>query len=129
MRCQNCPDKEAAIHISGTKSSRPHSGGESHTVVFTIDLCETCAEKYRRTELSRRLFPKEHEKQIVERVRVMSVTPERTRIRLIRTEAGATPEDWSLLTSRLPENPVGTEMTLIFTPSELEWLKGNRELS
>jgi hypothetical protein len=129
MRCQNCPDKEAALYINGTKSTRPLSGGESHIEAIKLALCEACAEEYRHKEQSGSLFPNEREERFVERVRVMSVMPERTIIRLIRTEADATPEDWSLLTSRLPKCPAGTEMTIRFTPSELEWLKGNRELS
>jgi hypothetical protein len=68
------------------------------------------------------------EKQISERVRVISITEERTVLRLIRTEADATPEDWSLLSLRAPALPVGAEIVMTFTPSELEWMKGNCDL-
>jgi hypothetical protein len=129
MRCQKCQDKVATVHIHGKRETCTPSGRDSSGEVFELHFCEACAEEYRRTELSRSLFPNDHDEKIIEHVRVLSVTPERTVLRLIRTEADATPQDWSLLTSRLPRRQVGTEMTIAFTPSELEWMRGARELS
>ena len=129
MRCQKCQDKEATVHIHGERATSPPSGRDASGEVFELHLCEACAKEYRRTKLSRSLFPNEQDEQIIEHVRVLSVTPERTVLRLIRTEVDATPQDWTLLTSRLPKRPVGTEMTMAFTPSELEWMRGARELS
>ena len=38
-------------------------------------------------------------------------------------------EHWTLVTSRLPTIwAVGAEVTVTFTPMELEWMQGRREL-
>ncbi len=130
MRCQNCQDEEATVHISGTETTVPRSGAESSEEEFILHFCPSCAEEYRRTKSSQSLFPGLHEEPIRERVRVMTVTPERTVLRLIRTETDPMPEDWNLLTARVGRTwPVGTEIAIAFTPSELEWLRGHRELS
>ena len=131
MRCQKCKAQEATAHISGTKTTRLRTGGELSSDEFTLHFCAQCADEYQRTQRSQSMFPELHEEQITERVRVVAITPDSTVLRLIRTEAQPTPEDWSLLTSRVGEVgwPVGTEITMTFTPSELEWLRGQRELS
>ena len=60
---------------------------------------------------------------------MISTTPERTVLRLVRTDEDNEPEEWTLLTARLPDRlQVGHEITISFTPAELEWMKGEREL-
>ena len=130
MRCQKCHNNEATVHIAGTTTSRLREDPESSNEEFKLHFCEPCAAEYQRAKLSKCLFPDLNEAQITEQLRVMSVTLERTVLRLIRTEAEAMPVDWSLLTSRVGEAwPVGAEITMTFTPSELEWLQGRRDLS
>jgi len=60
--------------------------------------------------------------------RVISVSPEYTRVRLVRTEAEATPEEWTFLSSRLPPKyaVVGMEFGITCSPQELDQLKGVR---
>src|SRR6266487_3725858 len=43
MRCQNCQDNEATVHISGTKTTVPRSGAESREEEFTLHFCPSCA--------------------------------------------------------------------------------------
>ena len=63
-----------------------------------------------------------------EAVRVLSVSPTHTVLRLVRTASQPIPEDWTLLTPRLgTELPVGEEVEMTFTESELEWLQGKSE--
>ena len=39
-------------------------------------------------------------------------------------------QHWTLITSRLPRMwAVGTEVTVTFTPMELEWMQDQRELA
>src|SRR5438876_2604611 len=46
MRCQNCQDEEATVHISGTKTTVPRPGAESSEEEFTLHFCPSCAEEY-----------------------------------------------------------------------------------
>jgi len=54
------------------------------------------------------------------------VSAERTVVRLVRTETQPTPEDWSLLTSRLPPQygVVGIEFQVACSSAELKRLQG-----
>ena len=76
------------------------------------------------------IFPDDPGPFLRERVRVLTVTSERIVVQLVRTESDSTPEIWSLLTSRVPNQwKVGMVGTIGYTPLELEWLKGLRELA
>jgi hypothetical protein len=71
------------------------------------------------------LFPKDQETPRTVRVRVVRSTSEHTTVETLDIPA----EHWRLVTSRLPERwNVGAEVTITFTPLELEWLQGRREL-
>jgi len=62
-------------------------------------------------------------------VRVLTRGPTTTVVRLVRTEESTRPQEWTLLTSRIPEGFVeGIVGTVRFTPWELEYLQGRREL-
>ena len=128
MLCQKCQQEEATVHLTGNRTTHSGSGGQARPREFRLHFCPVCAEEYQHSQLSGSLFPGEPQK--TERLRVVGVTPERTVLRLIRTESESPPEEWSLLTSRLPEPlwPVGWEITMTFTPSELEWLRGEKDL-
>jgi hypothetical protein len=48
---------------------------------------------------------------------------------LVRTESDTEPKRWHLLSARVPESWVeGFEGRLRYTPMELEWLQGFRDL-
>ena len=59
---------------------------------------------------------------------VNSAASECTQVRLVRSEGDAVPEEWSFLTSRLPQHyaVVGMEFEITCSPEELEHLKGAR---
>jgi hypothetical protein len=128
MFCQNCQQQEATVHFAGHRTAHSDSGGQARPNEFEFHLCPACAEEYQQSQLSQSLFPGEPQR--TERFRVVGITPERTVLRLIRAESDSPPEEWSLLTSRLPESfsPIGSEITMTFTPSELAWLRGERDI-
>ena len=75
------------------------------------------------------LFPNDPGPRLGEQVRVLARGPETIIVRLVRTETSAAPEQWTLLTGRIPEGLVeGIVATVRFTPWELEYLQGRREL-
>src|SRR5207249_2169382 len=91
---------------------------------FEHHFCESCASSSPLVNPVLRYGPDV----ISEKFIVVSVSPERTRVRQLRTEAEAAPEEWSFLTSRLPPQDavVGMEFAITCTPEELEQLKGAR---
>jgi hypothetical protein len=129
MICQKCKKEEATVHISGTRTMRPFSGRESNSEDLEFHFCASCAEEDRHARSAHTLFPHLHEEHQTETLRVMSRTPQHTVLRVVRTEEGTAAEEWTLLTSRLPDRlQVGQEITVSFTPAELEWMRGEREL-
>ena len=77
----------------------------------------------------RGLFPNDPERPRWERLRVLRRGPEYTTLLAVRTESDPEPKHWHLLTERLPESWVaGFEGRMQYTPMELEWLQGFRDL-
>ena len=75
------------------------------------------------------LFPKDKGLLKWERLRVVTVDAKHTVVRLVRTESWPNPEHWTLLTARLPSPRLANEVfTIGYTPMELEYLQGKREL-
>lgn len=71
------------------------------------------------------LFPDDPEPARTVRVRVLSVNDSHTTVRTLDLPM----QSWELITSRVPEGwAAGLEVTMTFTPMELEYLKGKREL-
>ena len=65
-----------------------------------------------------------------EELRVVTRTPELMIVRLVRTESSSYPQEWTLITSRMPETWVGGFVgKMRFTLWELEYLQGKRELA
>ncbi len=127
MLCQLCRQQDATVLIEGTQVSRESSGEAESTEEVRFDLCRSCAEGYEQRLTSQSLFPERAEPTLTEQLRVLSVGAEWTVLRVIRTENEEVPEDWRVLTARLGESSyeAGQEITLVCTPSEVEWLKGN----
>jgi hypothetical protein len=130
MICQSCHKEEAVVHISGTRTTRPFSGGKSSTHAFEFYFCNACAQEHHRAQAASQYgFPHLHEERRTEVVRVMRKTPECAVLRLVRAEGVNAREESSLITSRLPERwQVGHEITMVFTPAELQWMRGEPEL-
>jgi hypothetical protein len=130
MLCQKCKQKEATVHIAESRGDPPFSETATGSAEFTLHFCVACGEEYQQEVFARTLFPNSAEQPITEQFRVVQSSPDRTIVRLVRTESQPVPVDWSLLTPRLPTHlcSVGKEFTMTFTPSELEFLKGNRDL-
>ncbi len=77
----------------------------------------------------RGLFPNDPEPPREERLRVLKRRPEYTTFLVVRTESDAEPKRWHLLTARIPDFCVeGYEGTIRYTPMELDWLQGFRDL-
>lgn len=75
------------------------------------------------------LFVDDPGPQRCEELRVISRGPDCMVVRLVRTEAWAHPEEWRLVTSRMPESwTEGFIGRMWFTALELEYLQGRREL-
>ena len=77
----------------------------------------------------RGLFPNDPEPPREEKLRVLKRGPEYTTMLLVRTESAAEPKRWHLLTARVPGSWIeGFEGKLRYTPMELDWLQGLRDL-
>lgn len=126
MLCENCQQRVASVHLSGWRRKLSESGGEERVENFEHHFCETCATELK--ESSPLLNPALSigPGAQTEKLRVISVSSERTVVRLVRTEVQGTPEDWSFVTSRLPPKyaVVGMEFEMVFTEAWLERLKG-----
>ena len=92
---------------------------------FEHHFCELCAQSSPLVNPSMAYGPDA----ATEKLRVVSVSAERTVVRLVRTEKQPTPEDWSLLTSRLPPQcgVVGMEFQVTSSPAELKRLQGTHD--
>jgi hypothetical protein len=78
---------------------------------------------------SRGLFPNDPDPPKWETVRVLKRGPEYTTVLVVRTESDPEPKRWHLLTDRVPEFwIVGFEGGIRYTPMELDWLQGFRDL-
>jgi hypothetical protein len=121
MICQKCNEAEATVRIS-TMNRDAHTG-KLEPASHELHLCCICAQEYRAAHATGPPLGEGQEK-IIETVRVLSVTPEWTVYRLIRTDSDRVPIDWRLLTARLPLREVGAEFKMIYTHEELEFLKG-----
>jgi hypothetical protein len=131
MLCQTCKQNQATVHIAESCGDPTLPDITTGKAEFTLHFCEACGDEWQKEEiLARTLFPDFAEQPITEQLRVIQSSSERTVLRVLRTESQAVSEDWSLLTSRLPIDfrSVGKEFGMTFTPSELEFLKGNRDL-
>jgi len=124
MLCEKCQEREAMVHVTGSRRVDSISGEPIANEEFQHHFCELCASSSPLVNPALRYGPDA----ISEKFRVISVSAERTRVRLLRTGAEAEPEEWSVLTSRLPPNcaVVGMEFGITCSPEELEQLKGNR---
>jgi hypothetical protein len=75
------------------------------------------------------LFPNDTDPPRWEKLRVLKRGPEYTTLLLVRTESDPEPKRWHLLTDRIPAAWVeGFEGGMQYTPMELEWLQGFRDL-
>jgi hypothetical protein len=80
-------------------------------------------------QVTHKLFPKDPGAPQSEELRVIGRDQQYTIVRLIRTESAPQPECWRLLTRRIPEELTdGSVFRVRFTPMELEWMQGKREL-
>jgi hypothetical protein len=125
MLCENCHLREASVHVREVTTRQPSSGRIPHVEKVEQHFCEICA----RTRMQHAGALDRSPDIINATVRIVSVSPERTVLRVVRTETGSIPEEWSVLTSRLPKPfwPSGSEVDMTLTREELAWLKGERD--
>jgi hypothetical protein len=77
----------------------------------------------------RGLFPNDPEPPKRETLRVLKRGSQYTTLLVVRTAPDAEPKRWHLLTARIPDQWVeGFEGRIQYTPMELEWLQGFRDL-
>src|SRR5580765_8641457 len=102
------------VHLKGSRKAAAISDEPSIDEAFEHHFCEACASSSPLVNPALRHGPDV----ISEKFRVISVSPERTRVMLVRTEAEAVPEEWSFLTSRLPPKyaVVGMEFGITCSP-------------
>src|SRR5437773_1420300 len=98
MLCEKCQQREAMVHLTGSRRIDPSLGELSGNEEFEHHFCETCASKSPLVNPALKYGPNA----ITEKLKVISVSPERTVVRLVRTETQPKAEEWSLLTSELP---------------------------
>ncbi len=124
MLCEKCQLREATVHLTGRGPIALPSGKPRLVKTFEHHFCEPCASTSSLVNPALRYGANA----ISEKFRVVSVSPEYTRVRLVRTEAQAAPEEWTFLTSRLPPKyaVVGMEFGITCSPEELDQLKGGR---
>src|SRR5262245_62107327 len=124
MLCEKCQQRQATVHITGTRKVAPLSSGPNIDETIEHHFCELCVSTSPLVNPVLEYGPNA----ISEKFRVISVSAERTRVRLVRTESEARPEEWSFVTSRLPPPyaVVGAEFEITCSPEELDYLRGNR---
>jgi hypothetical protein len=123
MLCEACHQKLATVHIERTKRKALINALETIDQ-FEHHFCSDCAVKFREQERAFFVLPGSR----TEKVRVMSISSDRTVLRVIGSDPNAPLKEWSVLTSRIPSQvPVDGEVTVTFTEAELDWLKGNRD--
>ena len=112
------------VHLTGSRKVGAISDEPGSDEAFEHHFCESCASSSPLVNPALGYGPDV----ISEKFRVVSVSPERTRVRLIRTETEAAQEEWSFQTSRLPPQyaVVGMEFGITCSTEELEQLKGAR---
>src|SRR5437867_11714800 len=122
MLCEKCQQREAKVHVTGTRRVDAVSGESNAKRKLWHHFCESCASSSPLVNPTLNYGPDA----IAEKLRAISVSAERTVVRLVRTEADAVPEEWSLLTSGLPSDyrVVGMEFGITCSPKELQHLKG-----
>ena len=122
MVCETCQQKNATVHLTGSRRIETSPGESSSNESFEHHLCESCAANNPLANPALRRGPDA----ICETLRVVNVTVERTVVRLVRTESDAAPEEWTFLTSRLPAEyaAVRLEFEISWSPSFLKRLKG-----
>jgi len=77
----------------------------------------------------RGLFPSDPGPPRWEKLRVLKRGPEYTTLLVVRTESDLEPKRWHLLTDRIPASWVeGFQGRMQYTPMELDWLQGFRDL-
>jgi hypothetical protein len=117
MLCETCQKNAATVFITFTSLHPPSGQSGKH------QFCEECGRQY-----VERIDPSHRDRSYRrELLRVISVSAERTVVRVVSTDSAAAPEEWSLVTALLPPHiaVVGLEFRMGFSPTELEHLKGN----
>src|SRR6185295_12021857 len=106
MLCEKCRQRDATVHLSGSRKVETVSGQTSANESFEHHLCEPCASRSPLANPALGYGPDA----ISEKLRVIAVSSEHTRVNLLRTESDAVPEEWILVTSHLPSHytTVGT---------------------
>jgi len=123
MLCEKCHEREALVHVLRQEGGQPPS--DDGFPGFNHHFCETCAKTDPIANPRLRYGPDA----IEEKFRIIGVSENQIRVRLVRTESEAVPTDWILLRDRIPSEyaEVGKEFGILCTRQELEYLKGNRE--
>jgi hypothetical protein len=77
----------------------------------------------------RGLFPDDPYPPRSEKLRVLKRGAQYTTVLVLRTESDPEPIKWHLLSERIPEGWVeGANVGIRYTPMELDWLQGLRDL-
>jgi hypothetical protein len=120
MLCEMCHEREALVHLTMTTKADPMS--DEATTTEKHHFCELCAEASPLANPVLRYGPDV----INEQLKVISVSPEHTVVRLVRTETEPVPEEWSLLTSKLPPKfaVVGMQFGVLWSSAELRMMQG-----
>jgi hypothetical protein len=122
MLCDKCQEREANHHLSSTVKLSAVTGHSSEDGAFEHHFCEACALLSPLTNPALKFGPDF----VKEQLRVVSVSAEWMRVRLIRTEKDPVPEEWTFLTCMVPEGNriVGKEFGITCSRKELEQLRG-----
>jgi protein-arginine kinase activator protein McsA len=91
MLCQKCKQKQATVHIAASRGDPPFSDAAIGDAKFTLHFCEACGDKWQQEMFAETLFPNSGEQPITEQLRVIQSSPERTVLRLLRTESQPVP--------------------------------------
>jgi hypothetical protein len=113
MVCQECKAAQATVRIA--KRIRNPQTGVLERESTELHFCPICTGEYRAAHGLEGRSLGHGQPKATELVRVMSVTPEWTVYRLVRTDSDPVPEEWRLITDRVPARPVGTEMRITYT--------------
>ena len=126
MLCENCQEKVANVHVNGWRRVSPGRNETERAEAVERHFCEPCAKELERTDplLNPLLKAGPDGRRI--KVRITSVTPDRTLARQVRSGSQAGTDDMVFLTPRLPPEyaVAGMEFEITCSKAELEWLQG-----
>jgi|SRR6266498_611438 len=125
MICENCQTSVATIHLSGWQMVGTGTAEEQRQGI-DYHFCEECAHRLKQSNPFLNPLLRAGPSARIVKLRVVSVSGDRTVVRQIYPESETAMGDLVFLTSRLPSGfaEVGMQFEVACTNEDFEWLRG-----